>query len=92
MCVAASDLILCLFNAAAASLREQNKALHVTKERLLSTNSELAAALNGQSAQITSLEQQLASAPAPAPLAASDSQAAGAALLPACYTQSCSVR
>lgn len=64
-----------------ASLQEQNRALHVTMERLLSTNNELAAKLNTQSAQISSLEQQLASAPARAPPTGSDSQAAGVALL-----------
>ncbi len=62
-----------------ASLREQNDALHVTTERLLSTNTDLAAKVNRQTAQITALEQQLAHMPAGAPSAAADSQTAGEA-------------
>ena len=47
-----------------ASLKAQNKALHVTTEKLVSTNSELMERLNRQSEQVAALQNALAKAQA----------------------------
>ena len=46
-----------------SSLKAQNNALHVTTEKLVSTNSELMERLNRQSEQVAALQNALAKAP-----------------------------
>jgi hypothetical protein len=65
--------------AAVPVLREQNNALHVTTERLLTTNSELTAKVNEQALLISMLKQQLAAATANLPSTRSASKSAGSA-------------
>jgi hypothetical protein len=65
--------------AAAAGLRQQTKALHVTVDKLLGSNSELADKVNAQAAQLAGLQAQVARAPAAA-VAAPLQGGAGAAL------------
>ncbi len=47
-----------------SSLKAQNNALHVTTEKLVSSNSELMERLNRQSEQVAALQNALAKAPA----------------------------
>ena len=51
-------------DAVLSNLKAQNKALHVTTEKLVSTNSELMERLNRQSEQVAALQNKLAKAPA----------------------------
>lgn len=64
------------------NLRAKNNALHVSMEKLLGTNSELAAKFNSQAMRISALEAGLAEAQAQRPAAPAAAQPAGGHLLP----------
>jgi hypothetical protein len=69
-------------SAAVENLRAKNNALHVSMEKLLGTNSELAANFNSQVMRLSALEAQLAEAKAQRPAAPAAVQPAGGHLLP----------